>query len=69
MQNRDKKKLLNDFKLMKSFEESAAKFYTKVGLDSRVNERMQNTFREMTEDEKQHVEIVQKIIDIINTKL
>ena len=68
--NSDKKKLIRDFELMKSYEDSAEQLYTKISLDERVkNETVKDTFREIAEDEKRHVQIAQKIIDVINNCL
>lgn len=65
--NSEKKKLIGDFEMMKSVEESAEQLYTNICLDKRVkNETVKETFRQIAEDEKRHVQIVQKIINIID---
>ena len=65
--NKDKKKLIYDFNLMKGFEQSARDFYTKIYTDAAVeNQQIKDAFKRLAKDENQHAEIVQKIIDIIN---
>ena len=70
LNNEKKKKLINEFILMKEFEKSAGDFYLKVASDNRVaDENIKEAFREIAKDEERHAEIVQKITDIIKNNL
>jgi hypothetical protein len=65
-----KSKILKDFELMKDYEASTAKFYNRVCSDPQVTQQQINeTFRKIAQDELRHVNLVQKIIDIVNTAL
>jgi rubrerythrin len=65
-----KKKLIYDFNIMKGFEESAMSLFSKICQDPQLkNEKVRNTFKIIAEDEKQHAEIVQKIINIVTNSL
>lgn len=55
---------------MKSFEASARDLYIKISSELRVeDENIKDTFKIIAKDEQQHIEFVQKIIDIINVSL
>jgi len=70
IQNQNKKKIIRDFEMMKSFEESTRNVYIKVHTDARVKDtEIQNTFKELAADEQRHAEIVQEIINIIENAL
>lgn len=63
-------KILTDFRLMKDFEASTAKFYNRVCSDPQVpQQQINDTFKKIAQDELRHVNLVQKIIDIVNTAL
>ena len=65
---RAKDKLINDFKMMKEFEESARDFYLKVCADPSVEkEQVKQIFKDVAKDEEQHVKIVQAIIALIES--
>ena len=69
-ENRPKERLIADFNLLKSFEQSARDFYAKVSSDPRVtDEEIRNVFKRTSDDEQRHVEIVQRIMNIINNAL
>jgi len=55
---------------MKDFEYSAHKLYTKISSDTEVeDEAVKMEFSRIAEDERRHVEIVEKIIRIITNCL
>ena len=66
----DKDKIIGEFETMMSFEASAWDFYIRISSDPRVeDESIKNTFKIIAKDEEQHIELVQKIIDIVNISL
>jgi rubrerythrin len=70
IKQQDKDKIISEFETMKSFEESARDLYIRISSDPGVeDERIKNTFRIIAEDEQQHADLVEKIIDIINASL
>ena len=70
IKKQDKNKIIGEFETMKSFEASARDLYIRISSDPRVeDERIKNTFKMIAEDEQQHVELVQKVIDIVNVSL
>ena len=70
MKQQDKDKIIGEFETMKSFEASARDLYIRISSDPRVeDERIKDTFKIIAEDEQNHVELVQKIIDIVNVSL
>jgi rubrerythrin len=70
IKQQDKDKIIGEFETMKSFEASARDLYIRISSDPRVeDERIKNTFKMIAKDEQQHVELVQKIIDIVNVSL
>ena len=67
IKQQDKDKIISEFEMMKSFEESARDLYVRISADPGVeDERIKNTFRIIAKDEQKHAELVQKIIDIVN---
>jgi rubrerythrin len=65
-----KKKILTDFELMKEFEVSTGKFYLRACSDPAVTQQeVKDTFQKIADDETRHADIVQKIINIINSTL
>jgi rubrerythrin len=65
-----KDKILTDFRLMKDYETSTAGFYNRVCSDPQVTQQqVKDTFKKIVEDELRHANLVQKIIDIVNTAL
>ena len=67
IKQQDKDRIIGEFETMKSFEESARDLYIRISSNPGVeDERIKNTFRIIAKDEQQHVELVEKIIDIVN---
>jgi rubrerythrin len=70
IKQQDKDKIISEFKMMKSFEESARDLYVRISSDPGVeDERIKNTFKIIAKDEQRHAELVQKIINIIQVSL
>ncbi|MBW8039074.1 MAG: hypothetical protein FVQ85_03645 [Planctomycetes bacterium] len=66
----DKDKIIGEFETMKSFEASTRDLYIKISSDPGIeNQRIKNTFGKIAEDEQRHIELVQKIINIVNDSL
>lgn len=64
--NQDKKKIVQEFELMKGFELSARDFYSRISSDLQLgDEQLRETFKNMSEAEQRHSEIVQEIIDLV----
>ncbi len=61
---------MSEFDQMRSLEEWASGFYLNISSDSRIqNEEVKEVFREISNDEIRHAQIVGKIINIINNNL
>jgi len=70
MYNITKQKVLSEFKTMKLLEQNAHEFYNKILENpSLTNQNMLNCFQQIADDEKHHVEIVDRIINIITNCL
>jgi len=70
MTNKDKKKIITEFEMMKDFEQSTRDFYIKISSHRDVeDQRVKDTFTRVAEDEQRHIQIVQKIINIVNNCL
>ena len=70
IKQRDKDKIISEFETMKSFEASARDLYVRISSDPGVEDRnIKNVFAKIAEDEQRHIELVQKIIDIVNASL
>ena len=70
IKQQDKDKIIGEFETMKAIEASARDLYIRISSDSRVeDESIKNTFKTIAKEEEQHVELVQKIIDIVNISL
>ncbi len=70
IKQQDKDKIIGEFETMKAIEASARDLYIRISSDSRVeDESIKNTFKTIAKEEEQHVELVQKIIDIVNVSL
>lgn len=68
--NEIKEKLIREFSQMEKIEQTARDFYLKIYTDPRVeDEEIREEFKKVAEDEKRHVQIVQKIIHIIYNNL
>ena len=67
MDNATKRKLLGEFNTMKLIEQDAHEFYVKASTHPDVTEHeIQNSFRKIAEEEKYHMELVDRIMNIIN---
>lgn len=65
-----KEKILSDFKLMKSFEQSAHDSYSRICSDPQIkNNEVKSALKKIAQDEQKHVEITQKIINIVTNTL
>ena len=62
-----KHKLLSEFETMKSIEADAQKFYRKAADDPIVtDEAMRHQFQEIADDEQRHIELVERIMNLIH---
>ena len=67
MDNATKRKLLGEFNTMKLIEQDAHEFYVKASTHPSVTEHeIRNCFRKMAEEEKSHMGLVERIMNIIN---
>ena len=67
MNTATKRKLIGEFNTMKFIEQDARDFYLKASLDPGVSEpEIRNCFRSIADDEKVHIELVDRIMNIIN---
>ncbi len=65
-----KHKLLDEFETMRLLEEDAHKFYLNASNDPNVaGQSVRRCFGSIAEDEKHHVEIVERIMNIIRNCL
>jgi len=70
MDNSNKQKLLNEFGTMKMLEQDARDFYLKASQDESVkDEEVRNCFSIIAEDEQHHIEVVDRITNILNNCL
>ena len=68
--NLNKQKLLNDFGMMKLLELDARDFYLKASRDESIkDEEVRNCFGLIAEDEQHHIELVDRITNILNNCL
>lgn len=66
----NKKKLINDFRLMRNFKKSARDLYLKISQEPFVQQaEIQNEFRLISQEEDKHIKIVETIIELIEKKL
>jgi rubrerythrin len=67
---RNKKKLIGEFEMMRDFELTAKDLYIKIVSSPDVEQQqIKDTFAKIAEDEQRHADIVQKIINIITNTL
>jgi rubrerythrin len=67
---RNKKKLIGEFEMMRDFELTAKDLYLKIVSSPDVEQQqIKDTFARIAEDEQRHADIVQKIINIITNTL
>ena len=66
MDDFNKQKLVNEFGMMKMIEQDAHDFYVKLSQDRNVkDEKIKSCFSRIAEDELHHIELVQRIINIV----
>lgn len=69
-QIKSKKDLIDEFEMMKSVEESSRDLYRRICEDSRVQQpELKKIFSRIADDEQRHIELVGKIINIIQNTL
>lgn len=67
MDNATKRKLFGEFNTMKLIEQDAHEFYVKASTHPGVTEHeIRDCFRNIAEEEKDHIELVDRIMNIIN---
>ena len=65
-----KQKLLNEFETMRLIEKDAQDFYLKASTDPNVTDQSVRTcFSAIAEDERHHVELVERIMNILRNCL
>lgn len=66
MDDFNKQKLVSEFGMMKMIEQDAHDFYVKVSQDRNVkDQKIKKCFERIAEDERRHIELVERIINII----
>lgn len=66
MENQNKQRLVSEFETMKMIEQDAHDFYVKVSQDRNVkDQKLKNCFERIAEDERRHIELVERIINIV----
>ena len=67
MDNATKRKIIGEFNTMKLIEQDAHEFYMKASNDLSVSDiNVRNCFRTIAEEEKYHMELVDRIMNIVN---
>ena len=62
-----KRKLLGEFNIMKLIEQDAYDFYVNASQNPDVSDpEIRSCFRKIAEDEKYHIGLVKRIVNIIN---
>lgn len=70
MDDFNKQKLVSEFGMMKMIEQDAHDFYVKASQDRNVkDQKIRNCFERIAEDERHHIELVERIINIIKNCL
>ena len=70
LKSKSKKDLIDEFEMMESAEESARDLYRQISEDSRVHQsHAKEVCTRIAEDEQRHMELVHKIINIIQNTL
>lgn len=68
--NTTKQKILSEFEMMKIIEQDAREFYLKASENSSLTDQgIRNSLYEIAEDEKHHVVLVDRIINILTNCL
>ena len=66
----NKKKLINEFRLMQDFERSARDQYLEMSEDPTVQQvGIQDEFKLISQEEGKHIKIVEEIIELIEKRL
>jgi len=66
MDDFNKQKLVSEFGMMKMIEQDAHDFYVKASQDRDVkDQKIRSCFERIAEDERHHIELVERIINII----
>jgi rubrerythrin len=66
MENQNKQRLVSEFETMKMIEQDAHDFYVKVSQDRNVkDDKIRRIFGRIAEDERHHIELVERIINIV----
>ena len=69
-QDRTKKQIIAEFDAMKGVEECAYELYAKIAADPQMaDEKVRSVFAAIAADEKRHIGLVQRIIDIATNQL
>ena len=70
MDNLNKQQLISEFETMKLIEQDAHDFYVKASHDPSVkDEDIRNVFTKIAEDEQYHIELADRIINILKNCL
>ena len=70
MDSATKQNLLNEFETMKLIEQDAREFYLKTSSDpSVIDQKVRNCLGKIAEDEGHHIELVDRIMNIIKNGL
>lgn len=66
MDDFNKQKLVSEFGMMKMIEQDAHDFYVQASQDRNIkDQKIRSCFERIAEDEKHHIELVDRIINII----
>jgi len=65
----NKEKIISEFKTMKEMELSARDLYTKIASSPDAPQQLKIAFAILAQDENEHADIVQKIINIATNTL
>ena len=66
MENLNKQQLIDEFETMKLIEQDAHDFYIKASQDPSVaDDTIRNCFTKIAEDERHHIELVDRIINTV----
>lgn len=66
MDDFNKQKLVSEFGMMKMIEQDAHDFYVKASQDRNIkDQKMKQIFGRIAEDERHHIELVERIINIV----
>jgi len=67
---RAKNRIIHDFEIMKSFEESARNTYSRIASDPRlIEQHHRDILNHIARDEQKHAKVVRQIIELIKSEL